>query len=148
MNKLKRGFADQQSQSQNVEIELVMEEAVVIKEVDGKKEAVPERTPDGQPTYIRNDIISLQNLLGKFNTTKHPQREWAPWAMVKEKLYRCYADQKTTFVLTLQEAVFLKEFLEELPTGEAKTLALRDGEVRTRQAVLDQLYAVSLKKKS
>ncbi|MCK4814836.1 hypothetical protein KA005_03625 [bacterium] len=149
MSKEERGLASAGAgQSQNIEIKLKMEEAVVIKNVEGKKKAVPEKSPDGQSTYIVNDIISLQNLLGKFDTTKHPQREWGPWAAVKEKLYRCYANQELKLVLTLQEASFLKVYLEELPTREAKTLPLRDTEVRTRQAVLDQLYAIDLKKKA
>ena len=148
MSKQEKGLAGAETgQSyQNIKIKLKMEEAVTIKDIEGKKKAVPEKSPDGQPTYIVNDIISLQNLLGKFDTTKHPQRDWGPWAVIKEKLYRCYADQKLELVLTMQEAAFLKIFLEELPTKEAKTLPLRDTEVRTRQTVLDQLYAVDLKK--
>jgi len=136
----------EESGQKEVKIKLGMEEAVIVKSVEGRTQVVPDRTPDGQPTYIRNDIISLQNLLSKFDTRSHPKREWSPWARVKEKLYRCYAEQKDVLVLSLQEAVFLREFLDSLPDNEAKNTSLREGEVRTMEAILDQLYTVSLKK--
>lgn len=129
-----------------VRLNLASEEAVAIKEVDGKKVAIAERTPDGQPIYVRNDIISLQNLLMKFDTRKHPLKEWNIWAVVKEKIYHCYSEQTVVAVLTYQEASWLKGFLEDLPANEGANVSLRDNDVRTRQDILDQLYAVALKK--
>lgn len=114
---------------------------------DGKKEIVEDKTPDGQPKFIRNDIISLQVLLNKYDTRKHDAREWPDWASIKKKAYKAFvADNEKIgdtkkIKLTLDEASFLKGFLGGFPKGEGKDAPLSDGEVMTRQTILDQLEA-------
>lgn len=120
-------------------IKLESIEAVLIKDVDGKRQAVPELAADKQQTYFRHDLISLQNLLGRYDTRQHPVQEWPTWAIVKQKLYQVYALQKDLLELTVAEAMFVQKFFKELPEKEALNVPLKDGDVMARESALNQI---------
>lgn len=133
------------TKSQNIEVRLILEKAEIVEwdTKTKKRKIITDELPSGEPKYTRNDIFSLQQLLNKFDTRKHQVREWKHWTVIKEKLYERYLHGKDMgeekISLTIEEAAFLKQFLEELPTKEGKDIPLRENEVRTRGAVLEQL---------
>jgi len=122
-----------------ITINFVKDRAKERKIVDGMEKVVDSITPDGSPAFIRDDLTGLQRLLGKFDTSKKQVRDWGAWAKLRRKIYDCYVDGKTTMDLTIQEASFLRGFLENFPKEEGKNAPMHESEVTVREALLEQL---------
>jgi hypothetical protein len=125
--------------SDKIKINLVQEKAKIKKMVDGKEKVVESVTAEGEPTYIRDDLTSLQRLLNHFDTSQKPQRDWMSWAKIRRKIYDCYINSDSKIELTIDEASFLKDFLDNFSKDLGKGVKLTDGEIITMSSILEQL---------
>lgn len=97
--------------------------------------------PDKEIAYKRDDIIGLQSLLGRFDNRKHPgaMKLIRSVLNVQDKVRDAWLKDKKEIDLTLEEASFIKKYLEDITDNEAKDNQLREFEMRTLVGVLDQL---------
>jgi len=94
---------------------------------------------------IQDDLFGLQSIFGKFDSRIRGIRDWRNRMTIIDKLTEIYKksnDQKeedNTLELTLDEASFLKIFLDEFPEKEGKNQPLKDFEIRTLLSISEQL---------
>lgn len=113
---------------------------VVAKRKDKKLGVVDDKDPSGELRYVRNDVVGLMSLLGKFDTRIHAPKDWKTMMQLKEKITDCYLHDKTELELSLDQAAFLKLFLKELPEKEGKSAQLSDFELTTLFGIQEQLF--------
>ena len=97
--------------------------------------------PNKEVQYRRDDAIGLQSLLGRFDNRKHPgaMKLIRSVLNVQDKVREAWQKEKKEINLMLEEATFIKQYLEHITDNEAKENQLREFEMRTLVAVLDQL---------
>ena len=127
-----------------LKLKLVMEKALYLDK--DKKKAVSRDMRTGEEMYIRNDLSGLQQLLTKFDTRMNDMKAWKMWTKVKDKLTDCYLNDKKWIELSLDEAIFLKDFLIDLlekNTRDSKLpkeekIIFKEYETRTLLGIIDQ----------
>jgi len=120
-----------------IKIKLTKEEG---KEKDKKGRIVVSRSPrTNEVNYVRNDIIGLMALLRRFDTRIHPVKDWKMSIKVRSKVSEAYIKDLKEIELSIDEAAFLKLYLQELPEKEGKQEAIQEFELRTLFGVSEQL---------
>ena len=120
---------DKTQKETQIKLELVTIEA---REKDKKGKIVVSKRPDtNEINYIRNDIVGLMTLLRRFDTKLHIMRDWKMSVKIKDKLSEAYLNDFKEIRLTLDEAAFLKNYLQELPEKEGKQESISEFEIRT-----------------
>lgn len=96
---------------------------------------------DNEIQYKRDDYVGLSSLLGKYDSRKHPGAMKLVRAIlsIEDKVMKAWKDEKNTIDLTLEEASYLKNYLDGFTDQEGKNDAIRHYELRTLVAVLDQI---------
>jgi hypothetical protein len=97
----------------------------------GKKELVDSKVPTGEKNYIRNDAISLENLLGRFDSRKYQVRDWKTVISIRKKLYNCYIKDLNEVTFSEEEASFLKRYLNNLVEKEGKDAPFNTFDLQT-----------------
>lgn len=111
-----------------------------------KGKQVEVKTSDGESMFIRNDLVGLQRLLGYFDPTKHTVKDWKMMIKLRDLLTDAYLRDKKELELSLDEAVFLKDFMKELiaknnkdsKTEDKDKIQFREFEFRTLLAIDEQ----------
>ena len=92
---------------------------------DGKKVAV--KNPKGSFAYQRHDLMGLQELIMRFNSTLHdPMTDMKSWGRISRKVQNLIieANEEDEEILkiglTLSEASFLKEYIEKFNEKDGK----------------------------
>ena len=87
----------------------------------GKIDVTDDINPEtNEAQYTRNDAVGLAQILGNYDTRKHPMREWILWMGINDKVRECSLKDETKLKLTLEEGVFLKNFVNDLDVKEVK----------------------------
>ncbi len=93
---------------------------------DGKK--IVAKNPKGQLSYQRHDLMGLQELIMRFNSTLHdPMTDMKSWGRIAKKVQNLIIeaneeDEKTLKIgLTLEEATFLKEYIAKFNEKDGKS---------------------------
>ena len=94
---------------------------------------------NGKTQYVQNDIIGLNSLLSKFDTRIHTVIDWKISLRIKDKIMKCFLEQKEEVSLNKEEIKFLREYIREIKVKEAKNEVLVDFELRTLFAIAEQL---------
>lgn len=105
----------------------------------GRKSLVDSKTAEGEPTYVRNDTISLTGILSRFDMRKYQPRYWKEVMTITKKLRQCYLDDSDELKLTESETEFLRDFLKNFPEKEGKETPLRQFDLPTYFYLLEQL---------
>ena len=127
--------------NKTLELNFVLEKAF-IRNKDGK---IVDAKIDGQQAYSRSDYSGLQGLLKRFDTRMHTPKDWKTWTKLGGKITDCYLHDRKKMELSLDETVFLKNFLNDLAeknsmAGKEKDkIPFTDFEVKTLMGVLEQL---------
>jgi hypothetical protein len=113
---------------------------------DRKGKLIEQIEPDSKSLRcIQDDTYGLQQLLFKFDTRKHGMKEWKQKVNILDKLIEIYKKidetkaEQMDLELSLDEASFLKSYLDEIPEKEGKEVQLQEFEIRTLVSVLEQL---------
>jgi len=96
---------------------------------------------NGEPLYKQEDVSGLFHLLNRYDSTKHPgtMKGHRNMIIIKDKVETAMIEKKDELVLTLEEAHWLKDYLDKITTNEAAQVKLQQFEIRTLTSVLDQL---------
>lgn len=99
------------------------------------------KDPQGEIQYKQEDMQGLFSLLNKYDSSKHPgaMKIFKALISVKDKLETCLIKETDELNLTLDEASWLKTYLNEITNNEAKDRGLAQFEIRTLVAVVAQL---------
>lgn len=113
---------------------------------DRKGKLIEQIEPDSKALRcIQDDTYGLQQLLFKFDTRKHGMKEWKQKVNILDKLIEIYKKidetkaEQMDLELSLDEASFLKSYLDEIPEKEGKEVQLQEFEIRTLVSILEQL---------
>lgn len=120
-------------------IKFVKEEA---QELDQKGKVQRSLDVNGNPRFVRNDIMGLTSLLSKFDTRRHAINDWKLSIKIKDKMIKCFLDNAPDVELTVAESIFLRTYLKELKDKEAQSEKLNDFELRTLFGLEEQLGIV------
>lgn len=103
---------------------------------DGKEVA-----ENGEVMYKHEDVSGLFTLINRYDSTKHPgaMKGFRAMISIKDKLETVMLKQGNELMLNLEEAHWLKNYLEQVPNNEAAQTKLGQFEIRTLTAILDQL---------
>lgn len=95
----------------------------------------------GETRYKRNDALGLMGLLGRFDSKLHTQiREQMYWVSLRDKIHDCLLHEKNTLELSIDEAKFLKDYLNDLPEKDGKnSTPMMEFEIRSRMGISEQL---------
>jgi len=92
---------------------------------NGKK--TPVKNQKGQSSYQRHDLMGLQELMMRFNSTLHdPMTDMKSWGRITKKVQNLIIevneeDEETLKIgLTLEEATFLKDYIEKFNEKDGK----------------------------
>jgi len=148
MNKEQKEQKEKQSithvpEDYKVVIELYKE--FLYEKKDGKKAVA--KSPKGNFSYQRHDLMGLQEILFRFNSTLHdPIKEMKNWGRISRKVQNIIIeineeDEETLKLgLTLEEASFLKEFIEKFNEKDGKgTPPLNVAALYAMPSILEQL---------
>lgn len=119
-----------------IKLQFIKEEA---KERDSKGKVEVSKDLKGDIRYTRNDLIGLMSLLGRFDTTLHPPKDWKQSINIKTKITEAYLGDLEEIELTLDQASFLKLYLQELSEKDGKREPLPEHELRTLFGISEQL---------
>jgi hypothetical protein len=106
----------------------------------------PVKTPEGESRYKREDINGLMSLLGRFDSRMHDVSDMKMVLKIRDKLYDAWGKDAQEIELSLNEATFLKTYLQEFqekdgkfqPNDEKKE-PMREFEMRTLVGLLDEM---------
>jgi len=94
---------------------------------------------NGNPQYYRHDATGLMMLLDRLKTPLHSYEDLKFWTKIKDKLRKTHFEKKEEIELTSDEMNFLTKYLKEFREKDGKGEQLREFEVRTLLAVLEQI---------
>jgi len=118
-----------------IKIRFIKEEA---QEKNKKGELEVLKTPQGDISYVRNDLMGLLGLLGRFDTKIHSVKDWKMSIKIKDKMRDAFTRELDEIELTLDEATFVKLYLKELPEKEGLRESIPEYELRTLFGILEQ----------
>lgn len=130
-----------------IKITLVNEEAkekdengkVVVSKVRKRDPKTGEMVKTDESNYIRNDLVGLNHLMGRFDTRIHTPKDWKMSIKINSKITEAYLNDLKEIELTLDEASFLKLYLKELPEKEGKQESIPEFEIRTLFGIIEQM---------
>ena len=118
----------------NFKLKLEQEEAYQIK----NEKKIQIKNDKGETQYVRNDVVGLMGLLGKFDSRIHTMQDYKYLIKLKDKLKLCFLTNMNLLDLSLNEAKFLKEYLSNLSEKEGKENILAEFEIRSLIGLLEQ----------
>ena len=112
---------------------------VLIQETAKGKDGNDVMDPQGEKQYKRDDHMGLIGIIGRFDSTKHPLKDYKRLIRIKDLLIESWSKETKELGLTLEQATFLKEYLVNFPEKEGKVAPLKEFEMRTLVGILEQL---------
>ena len=110
--------------------------AATDKDKKGKK--IELKDLQGNQQYLRNDAVGLMGLLGRLDTRLYTLKDLKLWTKLRDKLRECFFKDSNDLELTLDEAKFLKDYLLNIQTKDAKDRPLQEFEIRTLVGLSEQ----------
>jgi len=123
---------DKQEQPKTLSIQIVQE---VVKDKRGK----PIKDSNGELQYKREDFTGLTALLNYFNSTLHTMDEIKSFIWIKDIILQYWVNSNTKIDLPLDEALFLRNYLNNLIEKDAQGKQLKEFEMRTMIGISEQL---------
>ena len=113
---------------------------LVIEPLLDKKGEVVNDPRDNEPLNKRHDAVALTQMLNGIDTRKYDFKALKAYSNLKEKIDEAWLKDKAELELTLDQAAFLKEYLENLNSKtNAQTFSAGPFHIRTMIAVKEQL---------
>jgi len=105
---------------------------------DKKGHKIELKDHEGNQQYLRNDAVGLMGILGRLDTRLYTLKDLKLWTKIRDKLRECYFKDTDELELTLDEAKFLKDYLLNVQTKDAKDRSLQEFEIRTLIGISEQ----------
>ncbi len=116
-------------------IKIVLVKQEMMDRVKGKIEVM--KDPNGEIQYVRNDIMGLMRILGKFDSRNRRLREFQTLISLRDKVRECYLKEKYELELTVDEYAFLKGYLKDFNDKEGKENPMAEFELRTYVGLME-----------
>lgn len=107
--------------------------------VDGKS------TDTGEKRYARHDLICIVEILNKFNSQLHQIRDFQMWSGISKKVRVLQLgeddsnEESITIEITIEEAKFLKTYIEEFNEKDGKGVILSSMSLQGIPSIMEQL---------
>ncbi len=113
--------------------------ALVKEEMKDRKKGNIETIKDdnGEIQYIRNDIMGLMRILGRFDSRNRRLREFQTLISLRDKVRDCYLKEKYELETTIDEYAFLKNYFKDFPEKEGKEMPMQEFELRTYVGMME-----------